>query len=304
MSYSFSNVNIVVTGATGLVGNSIVNKLKNRKGITVFPIIRKSTRYHYENSVKPIFIDILETDFESKLYHVCPDVIIHCAAQIPTKTFPDSSKIYDVNSAIDDKIIRIVKELNSQLVYMSSTIVYGLPDNVYSIKEDYKLSFKTFYATQKIHSENKILQKLETGVILRLNAPYGNNMNNSTVLSSFINSALNDGILQYHGRGGRMQDFTHVEDIASLIYEMVHANNFKKGVYNIASGSPTSMKELAFLVVKIVNSSSKIQPSGLIDEQENYKASYNIDKVKLAFNWNPQVKLDVGIEMMAKIKKN
>jgi nucleoside-diphosphate-sugar epimerase len=45
--------------------------------------------------------------------------------------------------------------------------------------------------------------------------------------------------------------------------------------------------------------------SGSIDNQEDYKASYSIDKAKQLLNWNPKISLEMGIrELMNNIVFN
>jgi nucleoside-diphosphate-sugar epimerase len=245
-------------------------------------------------------IDLLDKQRIKELVKkIVPDIIIHCAAQIPTSEIPDTLKLYNLNAQIDDIIFQAIRDTSCKIIYLSGTNVYGYPDFVLNIDESFPLNTSSYYAAQKIEAEQFILQNLSDGLILRLNAPYGLYMRTDTVLTKFIKLALLDLPIEVHGSGTRMQDFTNSRDIAELMYDLIISDNWESGVFNLATEKPISMKELSNLIVNITCSKSVIINSGITDKQENYKASYSVEKSKNILKWNPKITLENGIREIA-----
>lgn len=290
---------IVVTGGTGLIGSALVSKLK--EDFSVYSIDRKGTdKKNLFSNVNYLNLDLSSKDCISTLENLKPKIIIHCAAIIPGKNTTKES-IKKINSNIDANIILLSKKLNSYLIFMSSTIIYGYSNNTFNINEETALKAISSYAEQKIESERLIMNMVNRYLILRINAPYGQPTANETVLTIFCQQAIQNKPLLYHGSGTRMQDFTHINDISNLIYCQLKSKIFTNGVFNISSGKPISMLNLAKLVVKTAESNSEVKASGQIDLQEEYKADYSIKKAKIQLNWEPKITLRKGISELIKI---
>lgn len=288
-----NNLKVLLTGNTGLVGSMIQLKLK--ESCELYTLGRGESNNFYDD--KRFFkIDLRNNSKLNKLIKkISPDIIIHCAAQTPGDIYPDSKKLAINNEQIDTSLFKSISKTSCKLIYMSSTIVYGLPKFEYNVDESFPVMNYSYYASQKINAEKYILKNFKNFLILRLNAPYGLNMRNDTVMTKFINQSINNKPILLHGSGNRMQDFTNSKDIAELIYNLLKDQNRNKGVFNISNGMPISMKDLAYTIKKITGSNSEVLYSGLLDEQEDYKASYSTNMAKNLLNWKPQISLESGI---------
>jgi len=292
---------IVVTGGSGLIGAALVSKLKDE--FIVYSIDKKKIdNNNLYNNVNYFNLNLSSKGCISTIESLKPDIIIHCAAIIPGNNINNES-IREINSRIDENIFLISSRLNCYLIFMSSTIVYGYSNNTFNINEDRALKAISSYAEQKIESEILIMNKVNKFLILRINAPYGQSKPNKTVLTIFCQQAIQNKTLFYHGTGSRMQDFTHINDITDLIYSQLKSDSFINGVFNISSGKPISMMNLAKLIVHTCESNSEIKSSGLIDLQEEYKADYSIEKAKIQLGWKPKITLKIGISELIKIMK-
>jgi UDP-glucose 4-epimerase len=284
---------VLLTGATGLVGSTIGKTLKNFVDLKQIVRIDNTSSTNTNDYVQ---IDLMnKVDINSFVRKLKPDYVIHCAAQIPSNINPDSPELAALNSKIDENIFSAIDEMQCQFIYMSSTSVYGFPNCKWDIDEGFPVNPQSFYSIQKIKAENQIIDNIENGLIFRLNAPYGLNMRVDTVMNLFIKKALNNLDILIHGSGSRMQDFTNSRDIADFIYDLIYCNDLYKGIYNISSGQPISMAELAKKILSICKSNSLITYSDFIDNQEFYKASFSISKAKLDLNWNPRISIENGI---------
>jgi nucleoside-diphosphate-sugar epimerase len=294
---------VLLTGSTGLVGSMILLKMQDSNELYT---VGRDKPVPFKNDKRYFKIDLRNSsEFNQVVKQILPDVIIHCAAQIPNASHPDSKELGNINEQIDASVFKEVSQTSCKLIYMSSTIVYGLPNFELNIDESFPVKDSSYYAAQKIDAEQYILQNFDNGLILRLNAPYGLNMRTDTVMTKFIKLAFRNEPILLHGSGNRMQDFTNTWDIAGLIHRLIVDRNTEHGIFNLSAGMPISMNELANQIIKLTGSSSEVLNSGLLDEQEDYKASYSIEKAKQLLNWNPEFSLEMGIrELVNNIFRN
>ncbi len=282
-------MNVYITGGNGLIGSAIAKVLSKKFKIVSIDIeepnnIIKGVEYRLMDLSNPILSNFKIQE---------SDVIIHCAAKIPL--YNNSIQAIEENVIIDKNIIELVLNTNSYLIFFSSTIVYGYNESELNISEGNKLFPFDVYSNNKIRSENRIQENHNNSLILRINAPYGTYMRNETVLLKFVRKAIQNKPLFYHGSGNRMQDFTNVDDIATLISNIITQGKYPTGTYNISSGNPISMLNLAKKIVELSNSNSEIIASGQNDPQESYKASFNISKAISELNWEPKISLEQGL---------
>lgn len=282
---------VVITGAGGLIGSYVIKELFNN-GIKVVGVYR--TKPKDVVPWKCVVMD-LTLDNLSILNLNNQDCIIHCAAHIP-KTFSDSDFSYKINKQIDENVLSICEKEKVNIIFISSTSVYGPRNNL--ITETDKIEINNKYSKGKIETEIEIDKiKCVKKIILRINAPYAPEQKNNTVLKLFIENALSNKPITLHGYGGRKQTFTSASDIASAILQSYLANSeIQNGIYNISGNDPISMKTLAEVVLKFIpESRSDIVFTGQIDEQESYKAIFSIEKARNYLKWEPKISIEDGI---------
>lgn len=289
MSY---NKSVIVTGAGGLIGKAVCTYL-HANNLDILAI------YHtqpLEEMPWKCMVSDIEND-TSALPSLAEGHVVHCAANIPKSgTYEHLKEVAGKNKIIDDNILDFVKKNNSTLIYTSGTSVYGF-EQTEKINEDFIVRpLEHPYFNQKINSEKLFYNELNNVIVLRISAPYNPCMNANTVLKLFIIQALNNENITFHGTGARQQDFIHTNDISSAILSCIKVNNIKD-VFNIATGSPISMKSLAERIVsKIPGCKSEILPSGFADPQENFKAKFDITKAEKELGWQPLISLSKGID--------
>lgn len=283
----------LITGSTGLVGQAVA------KALLQSDISFTGTCNQNENSFEwPLIkVDLYKDDLEKALEGYSFDTIIHCAAKIPdgTNTYEDC---YLKNGEIDDSVIEYAANNGvKKFIFISTTNVYGFTDKLTT--EDSETIAENLYSKRKLETENKLLsQNNFRSIILRINAPYGEYQKANTVLKIFVEKALADEVIKYHGTGSRQQDFTHVNDIADAVLDCLKYTD-TNDIFNISAGKPVSMKQLAEIILSLVpESDSKIENTGLADSQENYRALFDISKAKNKLNWEPRISLEEGISKL------
>lgn len=280
---------ILVTGAGGFLGTAVISRLFEDQ-YEVVGLYRKLPEDRHPWESIEIDLDDQKLDLSGKDF----DCVIHCAAVIPNDFFgEDTLDIAETNKKIDKNVIDHCSEKGIRLIYISSASVYGFTDS--KIDEYSPLNPSGLYSLGKLKSEVLIREKLQNYVVLRVNAPYANWQKQNTVLKIFIENAVADLDITYHGSGKRMQDFTHVSDIAHAVKCcLIHEN--VTGIFNIASGRSISMRSLAEMIVSLTaGCQSKILPSGKADVQENYRPQFDISKAKKFLGWEPAISPEAGI---------
>lgn len=289
-----SDKKIVVTGASGLIGNALCNLLQ-KHNLPFIALYRNKPEE--DNGWHKEYCNLEDSDSVNCEFWQRASSVIHCAAAIPSEIISVES-CYEINKQIDSNIYHaILNNSIPMMLFLSSSSVYGFSDK--EIKEDSPVLPQTIYSAGKLESELmfRSLRNCKT-IFLRINAPYHIKQQSRTVLKIFIENAVNNKPLVYHGSGLRAQDFTSVEDIVNAIFLIVSQGIKTSGeVYNIASGKPISMRDLANLIVSLIpNTKSKIEPSGIPDPQEDCRSNFSIKKIFRDYNWQPEVSLDQGIK--------
>ena len=291
-------MDILVTGAGGLVGQYAVSLMAEKpfKVTALYRTLPPKGLNHNWNRVKT---DLQKRDCLSDLRSIKADIVVHCAAVLPTQFEGDLDRIAaNINRQIDEHVLEYSQEIQAKLIFISTASLYGGKKN--PCNEESPVAIKGSYLEAKFETELKIKELIDHYIILRINAPYAPEQRNKTVLQIFIKRALKNLNLIYHGSGTREQDFTHASDVARAIFCSVGKVNVK-GIFNIASGKPISMKKLANKVIKNVHkSSSKVFASGELDFQEKYRANFDISKALSLLGWEPKVTLDEGIKRWIK----
>jgi UDP-glucose 4-epimerase len=293
-----SNDYIVVTGSSGLLGNQIVETLRENNRIICLDL--HSNRIN-EDSLISINADLTEKGSWNQLEKYPIKAIVHCAALIPKNAQDNSEHIYSINRSIDENAIALAKIKNAKLIFISTTGLYGfMKGNMMTEKAD--LKYDNPYFKGKYETEQNIRLNIDSHYIFRISAPYGNILKHRTVLKIFVEKALSGEVLQYYGSGSRTQQFIHIEDIARACSLALKSKAY--GTYNITNETPISMKELAYLIKRATGSSSEIISSETEDSQEDYRSNISITKAKESLGWEPRHNLSQDIITISNCMKN
>jgi len=292
----------LVTGAGGLIGGCAAKAL-HEKGYEVAGIYRQLGSGEANLPWKAIQCDLLREEAPRRLNEIDFDSVVHCAAVLPSQlSGKEAQQAALANRTMDDRIVDLCLHGGYSLIYTSTVSVYGLQIDAIATEEGNPRPIGE-YASAKAASEAKMLTALAGTVILRISSPYGPGQRIRNVLRVFIEQALSGLDLVYHGNGNRRQDFISACDVGNAVACSVSRIKSNE-VFNIASGNPISMRDLAELVVRTVpGTGSRIIPSGIPDPQEDYRAAFSIRKAETLLGWRPLISLTDGIRNLAQYLK-
>jgi len=273
------NKSILVLGASGLLGQSVVSYLKESNyiigALSRDPIINTS------NQVKTHNVDILDYGLLEKIIQQY-DVILNCTGQI---TDPINSCLL-LNTQGITNIINAIGKHKKMLIHISSVSVYGTAKYV---NEDSKLNPETPYATLKCISEYLIQQRLENYVILRVSNLFGNNQKKGIInymTSSYLKSIPN---LQFNNNGDLKRYYLNIDDLSTIIREIIEKTFL--GVYNLTGNKSYNIKELVQIFQNTLDysfnvtyaNSSALENIDYIDNSKIkniYKSRFKVDIVQ------------------------
>jgi UDP-glucose 4-epimerase len=230
-----------------------------------------------------------------------PAAVVHFAAEIPGSGDPEEAEAAARrNLQMDGNVFAFAAAAGAAVVFASSGSVYG-PGRGELFVEDGPTAPQIPYARAKLDAEARGAAMSDAAGVafaaLRISAPYGPGQRVATVTCHFLTRALAGQELRYHGAGTRRQDFVYVDDVAAAVGRCVAAG--ADGVFNIASGTSVTMKELALTVAELVAEATgdtvDVVPSGMPDAQEGLTARYAIDAARRAFGWRPETDLRDGL---------
>jgi len=257
-------VNILVTGGAGFIGSHLVDHLVSKKhNLIVLDNLStgelSNIKQHIESG-RIVFIegDIRNSRAISRATRSV-DAIIHLAALISVEESKLEPILYhQVNVTGTLKLLKAaVKSKVKHFIFTSSAAVYGNPVKL-PINENHPLNPISIYGATKIAAEQYIktysnLHGLKT-TILRIFNAYGPRQKYNPyagVITIFINNALNNKPLIIYGDGNQTRDFIYVKDVAKAIELAIESQT--QGIFNIATGKPTTINQLASTIRELVN---------------------------------------------------
>ena len=295
------NETFLVTGALGLVGSRLVPLLARQ-----FPdsrIISVHRSGGNPSRSRDIRAEIVCGDLRQwSLWKALPTTItcvFHLAAVIPW-----SNSERQRAAVVGDNLLPLANLIEisqswpdlKQVVFSSSVALYGATEEL--VTEDSLKKPTDLYGGCKLAGEDLLLclQSYGTRVAcLRYSSIYGFGQYPGSVLPTMVTGAITSGEIQVYGTGKRTQDFVHCDDTANA--NLLAYQKKAHGAFNIGSGIPTSMTELAETINHVfTNRTAKIiykhdrseDPPGI---------RIDISKAKHELGYSP-IPLSLGLETL------
>jgi GDP-L-fucose synthase len=290
---------IIVAGATGLVGSSIVKAFENQ-GRKVVGINRS-------------IVDLLNSRAtEDFVQDIKPTLIVDAAAKVGGIGANNSYPVEFLrnNLTIQANLMQAAHKARiKKFVFLGSSCIYPR-DSVQPIKEEYLMSgplekTNSAYAIAKIAGIELINSyRKEFGaswISLMPTNLYGPRDNFDLAVSHvlpafirrFVEAVENDSNnVSLWGTGSPLREFLHVDDLASAV--VIASEKYDSELHlNVGSGVDLSIKELAIKVAKHAGFEGEIEWDSSKPDGTPRKV-LDISRME-ALGWKPTITLDEGI---------
>ena len=296
---------VFITGGAGFIGIHLCKKLLLQNyDVTVYDNFENSSQEHFTSTFKDK-VTIIPGDIThySSLVSAMKnhDVVIHLAAKI---SVPDS--IIHPKSTFDTNVHGTQNVLDACLEDKITTIIAASTAAVYqnfSAKTIFDEKSPTLpsspYGTSKLEMEKKINDSTLTNkicaTVLRLFNVYGHGQSPeyAGVITQFKEKMNNNSPLTIYGDGSAVRDFVHIDDVTDAIILCMKSS--KNSTYNIASGTSTSISDLAKIMITLSNKEIQILHKPSRPGDILYSAA-DITLAKTNLGFAPKISLKNGLE--------
>lgn len=293
---------ILITGSSGFIGSHLKKFLEKQEIRVVAYDIRKNPLNDIRNNLR----------LQKKLEGI--DGIIHLAAVSRVKTgYENPLDCISINVKGTANVLEAARNCSESpwVIFGSSREVFGAPEKLPATEKTPRTPINV-YGTSKRSGEDicKAYSKnygLKIRILRFSNVYTGPKDHLDRVIPKFILKAFRGEDLYINGTGEEMIfDFTYIDDVIDGIWGTIQEIQKREELlddFNLGIGVPVSLKELAELIVDKANTNSKI----------HYKdpRSYDVDKfyadpskAKDLLNYNPQISLEKGIELVIEKFRN
>ena len=312
-------MNYLITGGAGFIGSHLAESLIARGDeVVILDNLSTGSSKNLERIKENIEFnhgDILDQNLVRRLV-ANSDHVIHLAAALGVLNIVnkplDSLK---TNLHGTELVLEACDKYKKPVLVASTSEIYGKHDKVPLSEEDdriigHPLKSRWSYSEAKAvdeslayfyHLENELpirIIRFFNTVGPRQVGHYG------MVVPRFVSAALKNEPLSVYGSGDQIRCFCHVTDAVRALLLIMDSKNAVGEVFNVGNNQQISIMDLAKKVIKITNSSSKIEkiayedayPDGFEDMQRRVP---DISKIKQVLGWTPEINLNQIIKDIA-----
>jgi nucleoside-diphosphate-sugar epimerase len=304
---------ILVTGGAGFIGSHLCEYLLNQNNevICVDNYIT-GTKENIAHLLQNKNFQSIEHDVTQPLpIAIKADAVFHLASPAsPNHHSPISyhslpMETMMVNTVGTHEMLKFSERNHAKFLYASTSEAYGDPLE-HPQKEAYNGNVSST-GPRSIYDEAKrfgetltayyVRDKGLDGRIVRIFNTYGPGMRNDDqrMLVNFILQALNGEDVTVYGDGEQTRSLSYVKDTAQGILMFMEKDGLEGEVINIGSQAEHTVNEYAEMVVRLINSKSKIIHEEKV-EDDPQRRQPDISKAKQILNWEPSTPLEKGVK--------
>lgn len=307
-----NGANVLVTGGAGTIASTIVDQLLEAGAahVDVLDSLIRGRKANLDDALASGRVTLVEGDIRDRDLvgdlTAGKDLVFHQAA-IRITLCAEEPRL--ANEVLVDGTFNVVEAAVSagvdKLVYASSASVFGLAEEFPTPEGHHHNNNDTLYGAAKSYNEGLVrsfraMHGLDY-VGLRYFNVYGPRMDvhgaYTEVLVRWMERIADGKPPLIFGDGRQTMDFVCVPDIARANI-LAAAAEVNEGVYNIASGTETSLLELAEALLRVMGSSLGVEhgPERAVNGVTRRLASISAARDDLG--WAPTIGLEEGLRQL------
>ena len=298
---------IVVTGGAGFLGSHLVDKLiREGEEIIVIDNLFRGQTENIEQHIPNKKFTLLNDEIQNKTkisdaLHLADAVIHFASISSVFRSIVEPEIVNTINVTGTLNMLNLcIKEEVQCFIFASSAAVYG-GDRNRPLQENDSLHPLSPFAASKIAGEAYCKAYSETyglnTIILRFMNIYGPRITKvyRRVCSKFAEATIRNEPLVIVGDGKQTRDFTYVTDAINAIILALNNKDIEGETFNIGTGKPTTINQLANLYKKI-SENPKQEIKYINAKKGDLIHSYaDITKAKKKMGYNPKIDIGTGI---------
>ena len=272
-SHPLAGARVLVTGGAGTIGSTLVDQLLDQgvAQIDVLDNLVRGRRANLDGALADGRVRLVEGDVRDRdLVHDLTggrDLVFHQAAIRITQCAEEPRLALEV---LVDGTFNVVEAAArarvDKLVAASSASVYGMAEVFPTPERHHHHANDTFYGAAKSFNEGMLrsFRAMEglSYVALRYFNVYGPRMDvhglYTEVLVRWMERVADGAPPLIFGDGSQTMDFVHTRDVARANV-LAALSPVQEGVYNVASGTETSLRELADALLRAMGSTLDVE---------------------------------------------
>ena len=306
------NKRVLITGGAGLVGSHIADLLVKEEVAEII-ILDNYTRGRKANlawaeangSLVMVEGDIRDRQLLADIMEGV-DVVFHQAAIRITQCAQEPRLALEVLADGTFNVIEAaVNAKVKKVVAASSASVYGMAEDFPTTESHHPYNNRTFYGAAKVFNEGVLRSFYDMYgldyVALRYFNVYGPRMDiygvYTEVLIRWMERIANNQAPLIFGDGKQTMDFVYIEDIARANICAAKADVTDE-VFNVASGTETSLNDLALSLAKVMGSDLKPEYGAERKVNPVQRRIADISKAKELIDFTTTTSLEQGLEKL------
>jgi UDP-glucose 4-epimerase len=304
---------VMVTGGIGFIGSNLARRLVDL-GADVLLVDSLIPAYggnlfNLDGIADRVHVNVADVRQQSTMNYLVRDrdVIFNLAGQVShIDSMRDPYTDLDVNCRSQLTILEACRNYNPsvKVVYAGTRQVYGRPDSL-PVTETHLVRPTDVNGINKAAGEYyHLVYNSVFGVracSLRLTNVYGPRQlikhNRQGFIGWFMRLAIENQTIQLYGDGSQLRDLVYVDDAADAFLRVGASDACNGEVFNVGGAAPTSLKDLASLLVGIAGGGRVECIAWPAEKKAIDIGSFYADSGKLTrtTGWTPTVALEDGL---------
>ena len=308
---------ILVAGGAGFIGSNLCRRLIDDGDAYVICCdnLYTGSRANIEKLSGCDRFEFIEHDITEPLDIDGIDEIYNLACPASPKHY-QKSPVYTIKTNVLGiiNLLELAVKNNAKLMQFSTSEVYGNPLEHPQTERYFgnvnPIGIRSCYDEGKRCAETLCFDYMrEYGArikVIRIFNTYGPNMSmdDGRVVSNFIVQALNGENITIYGDGSQTRSFCYVDDLVEGIVRVMATGDEVHGPVNLGNPEEFTIKELADMVVSMIDTDSRIEYVELPSDDPVRRRPDISLAARIADGWKPEDHLSEGITNTIKYFKD